>query len=123
MLELKVWAVRNRDNQWFRAKGYSGTGNSWVDNIKKARLYANKSGAIGRVTWWAKHYPEFGVPDLIELSMANMKVIDQQERVGKAIRKEEIKKRKARLKQHERDVARATRRANEAQQRLADLVG
>ena len=42
---MKLYAVRSKDGKYFRAKGYGGYGESWVDDIKNARLYKKLSQA------------------------------------------------------------------------------
>jgi hypothetical protein len=37
---LTLYAVRNREGKWFRAKGYGGYGDTWTPDIGKAKLYS-----------------------------------------------------------------------------------
>ena len=39
-IDLKLYAVQSKDGKWLRAKGYSGSGNSWVENIEDALKFA-----------------------------------------------------------------------------------
>lgn len=64
-----LYIVRNKEGKYFRSKGYGGSGSSWVDDLKKARFYANFGAAQARVTWWYKHFPEFGKPDILEFQI------------------------------------------------------
>jgi hypothetical protein len=65
-LELNFYAVRSKDGKWLRAKGYGGSGKSWVDEMSKAKIYANPGPAKAQITFWAKNYPEYGVPELVQ---------------------------------------------------------
>ena len=37
-IDLSFYAVMSKDGKWFRSKGYNGGGDSWVDNVNKAKL-------------------------------------------------------------------------------------
>ena len=41
---IKLYAVRNKKGFWFRAKGYGGHGNSWVESLNDAKLYTKEHG-------------------------------------------------------------------------------
>lgn len=94
-MELKLYVVRSKDGKYFKSKGYGGYGSSWKDDINQARIYPKPGAARGQITFWATHYPEYGVPDLVELTVNedNMRVVDEVKRVGKAQDRIEKKKR------------------------------
>lgn len=94
---LKIYAVRNKEGLYFRAKGMNGYGPSWVEEIEKARTYTKPGPAKGVITWFAKNHPTFGVPDLIELHVNKIVVIDQGERVAKVKVEHQIKENQNRL--------------------------
>ncbi len=115
-LDIEIFVVRNQEGQWFRAKGYGGGGDSWVDDLSNAKFYGKIGTARSRVTFFAKNYPEFGVPDIIKISAVEAEVIDQKERVAKAINRQKrakavraasIKKRRLEMAQEELDKAEA----------------
>lgn len=95
---LKFYAVRNKEGKYFRAKGYGGYGETWVDDIKKAKIYSKPGGARGVITWFYNNYPEYGVPDLIELGVTDVVILNEEKRVLKSAKKKEIEERKRRLK-------------------------
>lgn len=86
---LIMYAVRNRDKKYFRAKGYGGTGDTWVDSLSKARIYPKVGPARAQVTFFANNYPKFGIPDLVALLVTDVVVVNEKERV------KESQKRKA----------------------------
>jgi hypothetical protein len=86
-INLELYVVRNQDGKFFRAKGYQGSGNTWVDDIKNARLYAKIQPARTAVTFFTKNYPKFGRPEILKLEVASFSVIDEKDRVDKAIDK------------------------------------
>lgn len=69
---LTMYAVRNQEGKFFRAKGYGGYGNTWVDDLKKAKIYPRIGQARSRVTFFANTYPQYGIPDLVELRVTEM---------------------------------------------------
>lgn len=119
---LILYAVRNNSGQYFRAKGFSGSGNSWVNDINKCKIYGKIGGARGTITWFANNYPKFPTPDLIKLTVTGIEVIDETERVNKAI----AKKKKELALAEERNAARklvdAQKQLAEAQKNLSKLT-
>jgi hypothetical protein len=114
-IDIEFFAVRNKDGKYFRNAGFGGIGN-WNDDIKKAKIYPQIGGARGRVTWFAKYYPEFGVPDIIKITANQAVVINESERVDRAIKKKEERElnrqkeqAKRKLKAAEDEFARASK--------------
>jgi hypothetical protein len=112
---LKFYTLRNRDGQFFRAKGYGGAGNSWVADITKAKFYGRPGPAKAQITFWAKNYPSFGTPVLIELVAGSYKEIPQEERVVESVKQKKVAANKKELK-------RLTRERDEAQAKLERLA-
>jgi hypothetical protein len=81
---LVVYAVRNKEGRYFHAKGYGGCGSSWVDSLSKARIWPKSGPARAQVTFFATHYPKFGVPELVELHVTKVVAVDESERVRKS---------------------------------------
>jgi hypothetical protein len=118
---LTLYAVRNRDGKFFRAKGFGGSGDTWVDEIGKAKIYPRIGQARSRVTYFANNYPQFGIPELVELHVTEIVAVQETNRVQKAqdrkIKKEaESKKRHAEWQRQE-----AERQIADAQRTLARL--
>jgi len=84
-MKMKLYAVRNAEGKWFRRKGYGGYGATWVDDFSKATIYNKIGSARSRVTFFAKTWPEYGIPDLVELNVTSTKVLDETERVEKLL--------------------------------------
>jgi len=97
--ELTFYIVKSKDGKYFRAKGYSGYGQSWVDDIQSAKVYQKIGPARTQVTFWASEYPKFGTPDIIELTVTGSKVLDEGERVKKALIKKQRAKAQSRVNQ------------------------
>ncbi len=91
-IELTFYAVRSKDGKWFRTKGYQGSGNSWVEDIARARIYAKPGPAMTQVTFWAKNYPQYGVPDLVRIKIGSVEYLDQSDEVKERILKQKRKK-------------------------------
>lgn len=87
---LKYYAVRSKDGKFFRSKGYDPYGNdkrinSWVDDIKEAKLYKNPGPAKAIVTYFSTRWPQYGIPEIVELGVTNLQVFEY-------VRKEKKKK-------------------------------
>jgi hypothetical protein len=87
MATLTIYAVRNREGRYFRAKGYLSRGASWVDGLETARLYVKLGPARSIVSWFAKNHPTYGVPLIVEFTATETKVLDESERVAKGVAK------------------------------------
>ena len=69
--ELKFYAVRNREGQWFHRKGMSGAGEHWREDVEEARIYNKIGHARRQVTYFAENWPSFGVPEIVEFSVGD----------------------------------------------------
>lgn len=119
----KFYIVRNQEGKFFRAKGYKGGGDSWVDDLGKCRVYNRIGPARSIVTWWTRTYPKFGIPDIVECSITegNFKVLDETERVNKTIAKinKVEEEREVKLRKYKLEMAR--KELIDAEQRLKSL--
>ena len=118
---LELYAVRNKKGKWFHAKGYSGYGDTWVDDINKAKIYTKIGQARGRVSFFANNYPKYGTPDLIILKCTQMEVVDETERVLTQKKKKEIAKKKAEIRNKKYWSERYIQNIVETQKKLEEL--
>ena len=86
--ELVLYAVRGKDGKWYKSRGQSGSGPRWVDGVNLAKIYTKPGPAKAVITWWSKNFPNFGTPDLVEITAREVKVIDQEDRVKEQKQKE-----------------------------------
>ena len=112
---VTLYIVRNQEGRYFHAVGYGGGPNrSWTEDIEKARIYVKLGQARSRVSYFATRWPDFGVPDVVELRAEVVGVVDDAARVAKvkerAVTKEARRRAadaKQRMKQAEAELARA----------------
>ena len=121
MSELRLYAVRNQEGQWFRAKGYGGYGKTWVDDIMRAKLYTHIGQARSRVTYFATEWPEYGIPNIVEFTVTESRVLDEQDRVGKAQERKQITEAKREGQDRKRRLESAKRDYERAMQLIAEL--
>ena len=86
--QLELYAVRNQAGQWFHRKGYGGSADTWQDDFVKARVYNKIGPARAIITFFAKKWPEYGVPNLVRLIVSKAELVDETERVAKRNKKE-----------------------------------
>ena len=94
-IKLNFYIIQNKEGKYFRAKGFGGYGNTWVEDVKNARVYQKIGQARSRVSFFANTYPEYGVPDILELTVTGVTVLDETSRVEKAAKakaKKELKR-------------------------------
>jgi len=119
---MELYVVRNRDGKYFRAKGIGGYGDSWVDELERARIYTKASSAKAQITFWATNYPDYGTPDLVILEAKIKEVVPQDERVKgvvKAAKKRDVAYRK---KQAEFEIKRLQREIEADKATLENLL-
>jgi hypothetical protein len=125
METLELYIIRNAKGKYFHAKGYGGCGESWVDDIKNARIYAKIGPARSQVTFWATTYPQYGRPVILRMTATITEIMDEEERIKKVnenkIREKhnrEISNAKWRLESAKEDLERAKREMQKAQKTL-----
>lgn len=118
---VELFAIRNKEGKWFRRKGYNGRGDTWTDDFLKARIYNRISPARSIITFFSNTWPEYGIPDLVKISIDKVELIEETDRVNKAKEKKRLDEAKREERQKKEDVARAERELQRATQRLNDL--
>jgi hypothetical protein len=121
VLELNFYAVRNQNGMWLRSKGYGGGGKSWVPDLSTAKIWGKPGPAKAQITFWAKNYPEYGTPELVQITTATCNFIDQEERVKESIAKAEIEEKRKILRRIETEIAYLESKKSANSERLAYL--
>jgi len=118
---LSVYVVQNERGQYFRAKGYSSSGSTWVDDINKSKIYAKIGPARSVVTWFANEHPTFPILKLLKLTVSNIEVMDETARVEKAKQKKlnDVAMREKRMAEYK--LAEAQRQFQMAKDNLTKL--
>jgi hypothetical protein len=104
---MKLYAVRNQDGQYFRAKGYGGYGNSWVNELEKAKLYSKIGQARSRVTWWYNAYPEYGICEIVELEAVVVETYKEDQRIADEKKKKSRAEKNRLIKKARQDLQKA----------------
>lgn len=120
-MNLKLYIVVNKEGKYFRAKGYGGHGESWIDDIQRARIYTRLGPARSIVSFFASEYPTYGIPDIHELKITSSTVLDEKKRVEKTIKKKAEAKAKSEERWAEYRLKQAEEEARKAQERLEQL--
>jgi len=76
VIEQSFYIVRNKEGKYLRSKGYMGSGNSWVDEIGRAKIYSKPGHAQAQINYWFSRYPGYGEPDLIRVSGVTVEVLE-----------------------------------------------
>lgn len=89
---MKLYVVRNKEGKFFRSIGYGGTGANWVEGLDKAKFYTKIGQAKSRCTYFAGHYPQFGVPEVLEFDLNTITpvVISMEQHVTKSIKSKRL---------------------------------
>lgn len=121
--KLLLYAVRNHEGKWLRARGIYGSGETWVDNLQDAKIYAKLGQARSRVTYFANSSRRLPAPTIVELEVSSTRVLDEADRIAKAQRKKELEREQARARQAQYELEAAQRALREAQDRINKLGG
>lgn len=86
---LTLYAVRNSEGKYLRTRGVdshfcSKGGELWVDSLTKAKIYTKPGPARARVTFFANAFPQYGIPELVELHVTEVVAIQETDRVQKS---------------------------------------
>lgn len=117
LASLELFVVRNKEGKFFRRKGYGGSGESWVASIGAARIYPKLGGARAIVSFYALNYPQYGVPELVKMTVSEVEVIDETERLKKSQIAKAKKKERQELRRKEWALEQAKRELETAQAR------
>jgi hypothetical protein len=120
-LNFSVFAVRSHDGKWFRAKGQNGYGDSWVSDIKTAKIYGKIGPARSCVTFWTNKYPNIPSPVIVEIVADKGIVHDEQKRLEKVKIKKLEEEQKRIKRNYQEQVKRAARDLQNAQDKLDKL--
>jgi len=78
-IKLRMYAVRSGDGK------YLCKGNGWVDGLERARLWRCAPGPVrALVTLLATKFPNSVFPELVELRVTDVVVLDEKERLVNA---------------------------------------
>lgn len=90
--DLELYVVRNQDGKFFRAKGINGSGESWVDDLKRARIYAKIGPARSCVTFFSKS-KSYDPPAILKLTIVGAEIVnDSKHRRKVKVREANFKK-------------------------------
>lgn len=119
--DIKFYAVRNKDGKWFRRKGYGGYGETWVDDLKSARIYNKPGPARAQISFFYNNWPDYDIADLVEFSVGSFEIIDERDRVLGVKKKKEEEARKYKIQARQREVEMAKAKLEEAKKELREL--
>ena len=105
---MKLYVVRNKEGKFFKNKGYGGYGSNWKDNLDQAKFYPKIGQAKARVTYFAKHFPTFGVCDILEftLDVAQANVMNMEAATNTVIAKAKVAEAEAELRRRQYEIQR-----------------
>jgi hypothetical protein len=105
---MKLYVVLNKEGKFFKNKGYGGYGSNWKDNLDQAKFYPKIGQAKARVTYFAKHFPKFGVCDILEftLDVNQAVVMNMESTTSKVIEKARIEAEQAEIRRNQYEIQR-----------------
>lgn len=117
---MKLYFVRNKEGKFFRSIGYGGTGANWVEGLDKAKFYTKVGQAKSRCTYFAGHYPQFGVPEVLEFDLNTITpvVVSMEQHVTKAIKDKKVAAARQLVRGREYDLKMAMNRRDQAVSRF-----
>lgn len=118
--DIEFYAVQNAAGQYYRAKGLGGTGDRWVSELKRARIYSRIGPARSQVTHFSRD-PKYPPPKLIRLIVSKLEVVDETERIKKSKATRERRTAKWEADRMEWELANAVRKYEDAKATLEHL--
>ena len=113
---MKLYVVRNKEGKFFRSIGFGGSGVNWVDGLDKAKFYPKIGQAKSRCTYFAGHYPQFGVPEVLEFDLDTItpSVISMDQHVTKSIKSKRLAEYRLQVSNRKYDLECARKRRDKA---------
>lgn len=115
-MSIVFYVIRNDVGQFYKTRT-SNRRPHWVDAIGMARIYGKESMARSKVTAYANENPNKPVPEIVEMHVTKVVVVDQRQRVvdarAKKIREDagrDVAKRKRDLEDAEEEFEEARKR-------------
>ena len=99
---MKLYAVKSQDGRYYRPGRVH-----WVDTIERAKIFSKIGGARAVVTHWAREWPAYGTPLLVELTVTETSTTDESQRVLDANGAKAERSRRRKLRAAETAAARA----------------
>lgn len=118
---LCLYAIQNKEGEWFRRKGLNGSGESWVDNFEQARVFSKIGTARGVVSWWANKYPSYGTPFLVILYIGRVEKQNEADKIAESKRKRDELYAKKELQWKEKKIIAAQKDYEESRKKLKEL--
>lgn len=78
---LELFVVKSSQGKYFRSKGLHGRGESWVEEISRAKIYTKVGPAKSVLTWWTNNVKDFS-GDVIKLTVKESEVVSFDKNVG-----------------------------------------
>jgi hypothetical protein len=88
---MNLYAVRRKSDGYYIAKNH-GRFSDWTNKLKEARVYIKPGPARSWVTQYARRNPEFGILELVELCVTEVRSVVEDDRVKKVIDRKAKKK-------------------------------
>jgi len=123
VINLSVYAVRNKEGKFFKSKGSYDIYVNWVDDINKAKIFIKTGGARTLMTWFAEKHGIDNLPELLKLSVTGIEVMDEASRIEKTIKKKSESQAKHLKTFAEMRLKNAQRDFDKAQAELKKLKG
>ena len=114
--DLELYVVRNQDGKFFRAKGMNGSGESWVEDIGRARIYAKIGPARSCVTFFAKS-KSYDPPVILKLTIVGAEVVNDFKH-RKKVKRKEAQKKKEEIRKLEYRISSTNKTLNDFKNRL-----
>lgn len=114
---LELYVVRNQDGKFFRAKGMNGSGESWVEDLGRARIYAKIGPARSCVTFFAKS-KSYDPPVILKLTIVGAEIMNDFKHRKKVKKREENEKKQKRIREFENQIYHANNALNDFTNRL-----
>jgi hypothetical protein len=121
----EVYIVVSKDGKYLRTKGYGRYGECWVEDLLDAKIYLKIKSAKAQATFWARKYPQYGIPSIHVFELVLKEILNQKDRVEKASKRiekaafaSEINLNRWKLEQIQKDLERLEKEKNELKGRI-----
>ena len=115
---MELYCIQNQEGKFFKPTGYSGSGQHWNDELSKAKFYTKIGPCKTQVTFWAKRFPDFGVPKILKFSLdvSQAEIMEMDNYVEGQVKKKkdaDLKRQKSNLERQHKELGEKIKKLSE----------
>lgn len=127
-VSVELYAIKNQEGRYFRKTGFKGFYRGeyetlWVENLRDAKIYTRPGQAKSQITTIHKNGHGRPAPFLAVLSVTEVGVVPQEERIQQNRKREELRAKRSAVRDKKLIIKQAKEKLAKAQEELERVSG